>query len=309
MNVDTDTDTTLDLTEAEAAAIEAGKADDAAVVAAAAAPAAAPEPEPEPAAPDPVAAAIAENTAATRALAEQVAAQRQPEPVPEAAPEAPRDYEAELAAAEAALKEAEDKYDEGDMDKAEYDKAKAEFRATERTLIRDQARADAAAEAKRVADELAAATAKAAEERAEADWKAAQDRFFADPGNAKLAESNIKKAAFRAAVQEAFDEGKGTLSFDEVLVKAREKITGIPAVDAQKKVRDAAFERNRDAATPAQTLRDVPAADNPDTAPGAALDNLDISALEDALFKMSDADRARYLADAPGGLRDNPRTA
>lgn len=292
----TDIDTTIDN---EAAVIAEAAAEATAAKEAAAAPVVeTPEPVVEPvvaaATPDPVAAAIAENAAATRALAEQLTARQQPEATPAVVTEAPRDFAAELAAAKQA-------YEDGDLTQDAYDAKRDEV---------IEARLEAKVEAKLAAraEQDAADRAKQTEQQAEEAWKTAQGKFFTDPGNAALVEGNIKKAAFGAAVQEAFTEFGNTKSYDELLVIAREKITGVVAIDPNKAIKDAEAKRALDArTTPAQTLREVPNSGDNDGAPGSSLDNLPISDLEDAMFRMSDAERARYLADAPGGLRDNPR--
>jgi hypothetical protein len=290
------TDTTLDN---ESAVIAEAAAEATAAKAAAAAPVveAAPEVTPEPvveAKPDPVAAAIAENAAATRALAEKLAERQQPEATTTVVTETPRDYAAELAAAKQA-------YEDGDLTQDAYDAQRDDI-----IEARLEAKVEAKLTAQREAD--AAERAKQTEQQAEQAWQAAQGKFFADPGNAKLVEGNIAKAGFGAAVQEAFAEHGNTKSYDELLVIAREKITGVAAIDPNKAIKDAEAKRQLEArTTPAQTLREVPNSGDNDSTPGSALDNLGISELEDALFQMSSAERARYLADAPGGLRDNPR--
>lgn len=303
-----------ELTANEQAVLDADAAEvQAAADAEKAAAAPTPDPEPEPAAPDPVATALAENTAANRALAETIAADRAAREAADAArnqppAEQPRDFDAELNAAEAAMAASEQQYEDGDIDKAAFDAAKADFRRSEREIVREQAKAEAlavVAEREKANAEKAAADAEA---KAESDWKAAQTKFFADPGNAALVGDPIKKAAFVAAVEMAGSEGYA--DFEELLVNARTKVTGIAPVDTDKTIRDAKFDRQKDAGNvPAQTLRDVPNAANPGDQPGASLDNLPIDQLEDALARMSAADRDRYLANAPGGLNDNPRAA
>ena len=175
-------------------------------------------------------------------------------------------------------------------------------------IAKAQAGAEAAAE---MAEPLAAQQAQptAAQAAAEdAKWEAAKATFFSDPGNAALVDGRIKTAGFLAALEEAAAEG--ITDYSQILTKAREKVTGVPAVDTDKALREAAFNRTKEAnAVAPSTLRDVPNTSNPGDNPGAALDNLDISTLEDALAKMSDADRDRFLAGAPGGLQDNPRAA
>lgn len=246
---------------------------------------------------DPVVAAVAENTAATRALAEQIAADRAAaasasKSTPDADDVTPRDFDAELAALE-------QKYDDGDIDHAEYRKA-------ERALIREQTQAETLAAVAKQNEAAAEAARKAHEAAQEVAWNEANATFFADPGNAALIGDNVKRAAFQAAVQDAFTDAKGTLSFDQVLVKARERITGVAAVDPKKAIAEANFAR-RDTSAPAQTLRDVPNASSNNDSPGATLDSMSVADLEDALMQMDAAATAKYLASAPGGLNDNPR--
>lgn len=309
MNTDPDTDVVIDN---EAAVIAEAAAEAAAANEVVAAPAAVADDPPAPvveAAPDPIAAAIAENAAATRALAEKLTAQPAPTPEPAVVAEVPRDFDAELSAAETALAEVERKYEEGEdgIDAAALAAARASFRTTERGIIREQARADAAAEAQRIAAQHSQQVQDDAKASDEAKWKAASDAFQADPGNAKLLADEIQRGAFQAAINVVARDNPG-IAYPELLVKAREKVTGVASVDPGKAIKDAEFARTQETrtATPT-TLRDVPNAGETDNAPGSALDNLGISELEDALFRMSDADRNRYLADAPGGLRDNPR--
>lgn len=304
---------TLDPTDPEAAALDAIAAEDKAAQETAAKSAAQPDPEPEPtpepAKPDPMLQAVAENTAATRALAEQLAASRQSATESEQEAPAPRDYDAEIAAAEAKFSKAEADYDSGELDKADFDKAKAEFRAAERAIVRDQAKAEAEAAAQRIAEQQAAERSKQTEAQAEADWKAAQGRFFADPGNAALVGDEIRQAAFTAAVGVVYRENPG-ISYDDVLVKARERVTGVPSVDPNRATKEATFERQKQAnANAPTTLREVPNSGNTDASPGAALDSLPISELEDRLMQMKPDERARFRAGSPGGLHDNPRAA
>ena len=251
--------------------------------------------------PDPVAEALAAQAAETRALREKLEAQEAAAAAEKAAREAanapaPRDYAAER---EALWQEFED--DDSGLTMAEALKRDREITAAEAT-----AQTEAAVQ-KMLAEQQASAAA-ASQAAEDAKWDAAQAKFFADPGNAALVATRIGVAAFREAVNEAAEEG--VTDYDQILVKAREKVTGVPAVDTAKAIKEAEFNRNKEAnAVAPTTLRDVPNTSNPGDNPGASLDNLDISQLEDALAKMSDADRDRYLANAPGGLQDNPRAA
>jgi hypothetical protein len=288
MNVITDPD----LTPNEQAAIDEGNADDAAAIAAAANPepaAVVPDPEPEPAKPtaaelaaDKMAAAADKIANAADALATRNA---EPAPEPAAAPPA-RDFDAERLAAKQA-------YEDGDLTQDEYDAKRDEIA---------EAKIEAKMEGKLAAarEQDAIDRAKQTEQQAEAAWQAAQTKFFADPGNAALVADPIKAAGFGAAVQVAFAEHGTTVSYDELLVKAREKLTGVPAVDTAQKIKEATFDRQSSAPDAPTTLRDVPNAGNPGSDPGASLDNLPIDTLEDAIARMSPADRDRYLASAPG---------
>ena len=302
MNADTEYLADPDLTSAEQAVIEADKAEDLAAAeakAAADAPPAVADVTPEPT-PDPIAEALAANAAETRALRERLEAQEAARAAEAAAlaaanAPAPRDFEAELAAIAERF--------ENDDDFTVEDRLKAE-----REIVKAQAKAEAAEEMAATLAQQQAEAAKAASDAEDAKWAAAQAKFFADPGNAALVDGRIKTAGFVAAVEEAAAEG--IADYEQILIKAREKITGTPAVDTDKALREAAFNRTKEAnAVAPSTLRDVPNTSNPGDNPGAALDNLDISTLEDALAKMSDADRDRFLAGAPGGLQDNPRAA
>lgn len=249
--------------------------------------------------PDPTAEALAAQAAEARALRERIEAMEAAAAAEKAARDAaanpPRDYEAERAALQK-------RYDEDD------DYTTEQWRKDEREIDRAEAKAEAMADVQRQVQEQAEAARKAAESAEDARWDAAKAKFFADPENAKLVADKIRTAGFVAAIEEA--AGEGITDFDQILVKAREKVTGVPAVDTSKALRDAQFQRDKDAnAVAPNTLRDVPNTSNPGDTPGASLDNLDISDLEDALARMSDADRERYRASAPGGLQDNPRAA
>lgn len=261
-------------------------------------------PEPVAAAPEPAAATVDPNTAALTAAAEKLAsaaeslaarAEPAPTPTPEAVAAASRDFDAELSALE-------QQFDDGEVDQAEY-------RRRERSILREQAQADAQAAITASTEQQRQQAQQQAEQDAEAAWHGAQQRFFADPGNAAFVADPIKAAGFKAAVDVVFAETKGQISFDDLLVKAREKLTGVPAVDPNEAINKAKFERQQQAGAPAQTLRDVPSAADNDNGPGATLDNLPISELEDKLALMSEADRARYRESAPGGYHDNPRAA
>lgn len=292
-----------DLTAAEAAAIEEGQRDEkGAQQAAQPQPDPEPEPEPEaqPSAADEAAAKLAEAASKLATVADtlttaqqQAAAQAQQAQAAAAEEAAARDFEKELA-------ELDQQFEDGDLTQAEYQRR-------QRAIITEQARAAALEDLRREREREAAEAAKRVEQAAQEQWARATERFFSDPGNAKLVEDPIRQAAFSAAVNLVFAEHNGQIGYDEVLVKARERITGVPAVDAQKAIREAAFQRQQQAGEPPVTLRDVPGAANPDTDPGASLDNLPIDQLEDALARMNEADRQKYLAGAPGGLRDNPR--
>lgn len=273
---------------AEAAAeVEAAK-----VAAAAPEPAADPAPDPEPAAPDPVLVALAEQAAATRALAEQVAAQRQPEPAP--VQEVVRDFAAEKAALRAAFDDTD-----SEMTSGEYEAQREAIDAEQRRIETAKAVADA------LAAEAAART-RQSEELAEAQWQAAFARFSADPGNAALLADPVRRAGFEAALGIEYQATPG-LGWDDMLVAARTRLTGVAPAVADTKLRDAEFARQTATPDPAPTLRDIPSAGQQDGSAGAALDGLPISDLEDAIARMSPSEVERYLAEAPGGLRENPR--
>lgn len=299
-NPDTEYTANPELTATEQSVIDADTAERlAAEEAKRAAEAPPPVAEPEPT-PDPIAEALAANAAETRALRERLEAQEaqriaDAEAAAAANAPPPRDFAAERAALEKRFDE-DDDFTLADRLAAEREIAAAEAKA-------EAAREFAETEAARKAETLAAQNA-----AEDAKWDAAKATFFADPGNAALVEGRIKTAGFMAALEEAAQEG--ITDYTQLLAKAREKVTGVPAVDTDKLVRDANFQRSKDAnAVAPNTLRDVPNTSNPGDNPGASLDNLDISSLEDVLAKMSEADRDRYLANAPGGLQDNPRAA
>jgi len=291
-----------DLTDAEKLAIEQDKTAEPAAPVEPATPAEPVEPQqpqqPAPSATDDAALRLAEAAqrlaGAADAITARAAEPAQPaQPAQEATP--PRDYDAELRALE-------QKFDDGEIDLQAY-------RAEERKILREQVQADVAETVRKENERAALEAQQRSEEEANRAWEAAQTRFFADPGNAELVKDPIKAAGFKAAVDIVFKDAQGQITYDDLLVKARERLTGVAAVDPQKAIREAQHQRDQAAGGSApQTLRDVPNAGNADDSPGASLDNLDISTLEDKLFTMSDEDRRRYLAGAPGGLHDNPRS-
>jgi len=297
MTLTPDTDPTPDYTPEEAAAVaafDASVADEAA----SAQPAADPAPEPAAAAApiDDASARLVEAASRMAAAADAIAA-RAAEPAAPAAPATPepqpRDFNAELAALD-------QRFDDGDIDEAER-------RSEERRILREQAQADARAEVERAnAEARQRAEAQAAQD-AEAAWDSAQTAFFADAGNAALVADPIKAAAFKAAVDVVFAEKQGAITYPDLLVEARTRVTGVAPVAKDNAVRNATHERLAAQDPGARSLRDIPAAGSNDSAPGASLDHLPIDQLEDTLARMSDADRAAYLANAPGGLADNPR--
>lgn len=253
------------------------------------------DPDPAPAAPDPadrIGAAADKLSAAAERLASRV--EPDPEPEPDPAPADPaRDFEAELKA----LKE---EYEEGRLDMDEY--------LGKRDDIRDE-RSDARLEARLAAEreQQTAEQARLSQEATQQRWKDATTEFFADPTNAALVDNPIKTGAFQAAIQEA---GKQVPQgdFNAVLAKARELVGGAPVSDVDVKLRDAKHQRIKGEPEPAPTLRDVPNAASHET-PGAMLDGMEISDLEDKVMQMTPEARDRWLATAPGGLGDNPRRA
>lgn len=291
------------MTDAERAAYaDAADAGAAAAAAEPAAPAAPAEPAAaaEPAAPaaeaqpDPTA-ALAAAADKLGAAAEAIAA-RAVEPAAPAAPAAaetpPRDFDTELTAIDTA-------YDEGEIDLREYNRKRDEIR---------DAQADLRLEQRLAAERTERETrdAKAREDAATAGWEGAKTAFFADAGNAALVDNPIKAAAFQAAIHEAGKEVTGG-DWTALLAKARELVGGAPPAAADQQVRQAVNQRQQQEPTPAQTLRDVPNSGGTGEAPGAALDGLPISELEDVVARMGPDKLEQWLSSAPGGLADHPR--
>lgn len=295
MNTTPDTDVVDDdnLTDAERAAL-ADTEDQQAT------PAQDPPADPAPADPAPTdPAPTAEDRLASAAdklanAAEALATRATPDPAPAAAAEeeqpAARDFAAELAALSK-------QYEDGDLDMEAYIEKRDEIRDAQ-TDARIEARL---AEERRLAEESARQRAQADDEAA---WDHAKSQFFADPANAALVDNPIKAGAFQAAINEAGKTVQG--DYAAMLAKARELVGGAPAATVTDKVKEATFERQQQQPAPGATLRDAPNASGHE-APGAALDNLDIDKLEDAVAAMKPDQLERYLSGAPGGLGDNPR--
>lgn len=302
----------LDANDPEATAIAEAAAEDAAAREAAAAadgkatgdaPVDTPAGKEEPATPSPadsaadkLAAAADRMSQAADAMAARSAQPTEPAAPAEEAP-APRDFDAELKA----LKQ---KYEDGDIEDQEEYEAQRDAIRDERTAAR------VLADVQKQQEAAAAQAAKEAADAADAAWAEDTKAFFADPGNAALIDDEVKQAAFNAAVAVEYRNAKGQIDNQTLLAKARERITGVAptAQENADKIRKETFEREKNAReAPATTLRDAPAAGGEGEQAGTALDNLPTSELEDALMGMTPEARDRFLENAPGGLRDNPR--
>lgn len=305
MNDETDS-LNMDLTAQEQAEVDADKAQQAG--AAAAQDDAAPEamdadeqPNAQPSASDASAQALAEAAAALRQTAESLRARNEapPEREQEAAPPPPPDFDAERKA----LRE---KYDAGELDDAEYEREREAIMERKAEFVAEQKAAALVAKA-------AAESAQRAAADADQRWNESLSRFIAGD-KANLTTDPIRKAAFEQALAKVAAEKPGS-SYDDWLTEASAttmRAFGIaaPADAGKKAVANAIAERSSQRQHSAPDLSRVPSAGAPAIGGfGAELDSLDINSLEDRLARMNDAQIAAFLADAPGGLRDNPRFA
>jgi hypothetical protein len=302
-------------TNSAAAAPPAPANDDAAAAASADADAQAAAKEPAPAAPVLAAAdnsealaRLAETQERTAAALDAVAQRLQPAPAAaEAAPAAPTEPDWDK------LKtDLRGRYDRNEIDDEEYEREreallerKAEHRAEQRAadLVDRRLQEDAKQRAAQV------------EKDAEARWNSAVDAFSAQPLTQKLFEDDIRRATFQHVLNNVAAE-KPTLSYAELLVEARNRtlkafnMEPAPAKDPGKEIQ-AALAQRQEGARPAPDLSRAPnaGAGSEGNDKFASLDSMDINSLEDHLARLPEHEIDRYLEDAPGGLRDNPRGA
>ncbi|MGC1549386.1 MAG: hypothetical protein WA777_12725, partial [Rhodanobacter sp.] len=275
--------------------------DAAAVAAQAAAAAAAKTPAAAPAAVDPSAAVPAPAPAASPAATDPTAVVASPAPAPVAAPapvgvpaqakpEAPKDFDAEYAALQT-------RYDAGDLDGDQLQQA-------QRALSREEgaftARVTLWEERQNFAVQQAAADFNATA----LSWEGQNKDFMSN---------SLRRNAMQQAVLTIDKETGGTLSPTDLFARAQKDAFdafGYTPPTAQASDPNASGAAAVAAAVAARQPAAVPA--TLATAPAAApieagrnstfadLDSKDIGALEDALARMTPAQRDAYLSDAPG---------
>ena len=246
--------------------------------------------DPAPAAPsgNDEAADIREAAQAMREAAEAIKAaspkQEQAPPADDPAPPAARDYNAEL-------NTLRQRYEDGELEQAEY------------LDLRDEVR-DA-----RLRDQIRQEQVQSEQERAQERWAQAYTTFASDEANQRLMTGVLKPGFDQLALQNI----QSGMDYEAALAAARDTIfdqLGLAKPGAKEradKVADAVAQR-APKERPGPTLRDAPAADRDrGTNPNDDWDSLPIEELEKRLATASPERIEAYLADAPGGLRDNPK--
>lgn len=235
-------------------------------------------------------AAEAAAQAATDAAAVAVAAPA-PAPAPVAAtpvpaPTPPMDFKAALAAAQT-------QYDDGDLDGVQW-------QDKQREIILAEARYNARLEIWAERQETAADLAASAFTTVATGWEQTNKEFMGNPLRAQQMQAAL------AAVEAKTPGLSPSDMFQEAEKIAFEAFNWKPATTAVVDVdaaRAAAIAGRQPAGVP-QTLAGSPAAGPIEKAAGnsgyAALDALDISELENATARMTDAQKDAYLRDAPG---------
>ena len=257
-------------------------------------------PEPEPAKPDATAEALqslAQQQARTADVLAAVASKVLPEQkeTPAAAPQEP-----DWASQRAALKT---KHEAGEITDDEYEDArealleqKAEWKAEQRVEARfqQQHQADQAA-----------------------SWDRSLNTFLARPANEKFLADPAHTAVFNMHLSAIWKESPGA-SYDGMLAEALKRtqtkfgVSQNMAQDPKVAIDKAVNERRAAAHNAPPDLSRAPQAGSASMDRGdkfKSLDDLDIDSLEDRIARMPESELDEYLADAPGGLRDNPRAA
>jgi hypothetical protein len=239
-----------------------------------------------------LAAAATQAAQAASAATQELAASRAPAPAPAAAAPTEPDWNAERTALKA-------KYDAGEIDEDEYEAARED-------LIERKADYKAAARADEV---ISKRLAQREAQDADRNWESALTAFNADATNATFTTDPVRAAAFRAVLDTVAKENPKA-SYADWLNTTRDRVATafgvkVPTAASADDIRRAVNERKKGLPAPLPDLTRAPAA-------GAAAtgDGLPTSELEDRLAAMQAKDPRlvdAFLADAPGGLRDNPR--
>lgn len=246
---------------------------------------------------DTAAAAATDDAAADdKPAGEEPAAEQPAGPKAESAPllvvQAPADAEAKLAEIATQKSDLRKQYDDGDITFEEYE-SKKEVLDDQRFEIRE-----AVSKAK-LAGEIE-------NQRQANDWKSTVDAFIGenpryDPAKSESMYKLLDLEVRRVAGTDEFKNRSDSAAGREILKKAHENLAKELGFDATPKKGDPKTTPKKGNLPP--SLHSVPAADVSDTDGGkyAALDRLAATnpeAYEDALFKMSDAERKAYEAAA-----------
>jgi hypothetical protein len=255
---------------------------------------------------------------ATAAIAEELAAGRK-------APKAEDDKKTDAPAKPdffGMFDDAETKYDNGELTADEY-------KAEKRRIYNEQEKWNETQLEQRITktreEAEASVTQRVAASEANRTWADAVNVFEAVPENKDFVSDPIRLGVFNAMLKTLAQDpeiaGKGNL---HLLEEARDRVRtafNMPAPTA--KDDKAAAEKAAEALKKAETER---ARKKPVTPPNiqdaprggsggdvdsqfAALDAMEVSDREDALARLPPNLRDKYLEEAPGGLRDNPRGA
>ncbi len=189
--------------------------------------------------------------------------------------EAPADAESKLKEFETRLDELADKFDAGELTAREYREQSRTIQSEERELREAVLKASLSAEATRVA------------------WETGVEAFLSEhkqyePGSQLFRLLDAEVRHLQASADNQFDP--------RILKQAHENLAKvIGSAQAQPPAKQAKGERQKRELPP--TLAHLPAADLEDAGEGefAHLDRLDGTALEEALARMPEAQRERYL--------------
>lgn len=214
-------------------------------------------------------------------------------------PEIPADLDQQEAALKERRKELKKKWDDGEVDSAEYHDQLEQLTSDMLKVERLRTKAE-------IAGEMAQQHQQSAAQSAQQRWESAQVEFLDAQAAAGMDYRKDPKAFAqldRFIRVLAADEGNNDKPMGWFLEEAHRSVRALrgavtPAADPAGKGKDTGKPKGR---TPqsvegAATLANVPGADGPGDVAGefADLDALDGEALEDAIARMSPAQRAKY---------------
>lgn len=195
------------------------------------------------------------------------------------------------------------KHSDGEMDDDEYEDAR-EALLEQRAEWKAEQRVEARFQQQRQADQTAS-------------WDRSLNSFLGNPANEKFLADPAHTAVFNMNLSAICKESPGA-SYDTMLAEALARtqakfgVAQDAAQGAKAAIDKAVAERRAAAQNVPPDLSRAPQAGSASMVRAEkfqSLDDLDIDSLEDRIARMSESELDEYLADAPGGLRDNPRAA